>query len=435
MSRRTLLPLVLTALAGLAAFGVTASRLTPAAHAEDGAEPEGEEIEALQAFSDPRNMLRLKLPRNWRSAKNEQGDPVLAIWNWPVGEEQFNAFVYVLRNPNVMRAGLARANQERSVEVIPDSRKAADGWTETAWRDGVLVVRERQIEAGGAVYMVRFITHRDRADKWRDLAESIFASFELTKPPGPSAPRDGWTEKKVKDFRVWTDGSGSDVDEALKLVERYGDVRKLMPKLLPGKPLDPSTPIVKALVSGSVLDELSIASTGGKLDQAGVDLSDRSVLLRLASRSAATFDGNAQLQFAQQYVAQYFGGTPPYWINVGLLMYLDAGVTDGGKPQKPEKERFKRVLGVVRKASRRLDQWFDLTSADVPNAQEAQDELYAWVWFFRHAKQGKRYAGAFDAYVSTLRDTGDPLVAAAKWEGTDFAAMLEDFKRWGESEK
>ena len=92
-----------------------------------------------------------------------------------------------------------------------------------------------------------------------------------------------------------------------------------------------------------------------------------------------------------------------------------------------------QVRGVVSGATKRLDQWFDLTGADVPDGAKAQTELYGWHWFFRHAKQGKKWRKNYESSLEILRDTGDPAQARAAWEGVDFTAMRDAFNNWGKS--
>jgi len=59
--------------------------------------------------------------------------------------------------------------------------------------------------------------------------------------------------------------------------------------------------------------------------------------------------------------------------------------------------------------------------------------VWGWHWFFRHAKQGKKYRKTYEECLETLRETGDPAKAQAVWDGTDFEKMFEDFKKWGDS--
>ena len=91
---------------------------------------------------------------------------------------------------------------------------------------------------------------------------------------------------------------------------------------------------------------------------------------------------------------------------------------------EPFFQRFHQLV----EATKRLDQWFDVTGADVPDINKAQAELYGWHWFFRHSKQGKKWRKTYESYLQTLRDTGDPAAAEAVWEGTDFGAMRDAFK-------
>ncbi len=71
----------------------------------------------------------------------------------------------------------------------------------------------------------------------------------------------------------------------------------------------------------------------------------------------------------------------------------------------------------------------------MPDTNEGFAEVWAWHWFFRHARQGKKYRKTYEACLDTLLATGDPGQAFAVWDGTDFEAVQAAFKKWGTSLK
>ena len=415
----------------------------PAACAQDDGAPEqpaAPATEPLMQFTDNDKTVALQLPRDWKVERPDAARGEVAKFLWPQGEGA-RALIVVSQNVAQMRAPLARYLATRQGEVAKDSEASGDGWMQVAVLDKgqARALYHRFVEKDGIVWQATFVCHTSTFVENRAVAEAALASLELRGTYKPPAIPSGWSESKLKEFVMWTDADSSNVGDAEKIVESLRDVREMAAKSLDGKPVDESPGLVKVVQNGTLFEELCMAGTGQKPDNAIFDASTRALLVKWMARNTQGFQDTLVQWAAAQYVHQYFGGDVPLWISGGVRMYAVYGAADGGKPQKPDKDRMRGTGGrpgvkqAVAGASRKLDAWFTTVSSDVPDMNVGFMELYAWHWFFRHAKQGKKYRKTYEQCLETLRATGDPAAAHAVWEGTDFAGMFDDFKKWGDS--
>ncbi len=409
------------------------SAAPPAVAQEEAPEP-GEPIK----FSDRADTVAIDLPRNWKAEKHNESAGQFGFWLGPGGAGKQAGCVIQTVN-GTQRALMARHTQMGTLQMVDGETSAGDGWAQGVGIDeeAERVYWDRYIEKDGRVYMARFITYYKYQDDVDALAKTCLATFRVPGGGLDTDPPKGWLTAKSKPFVVWhADEEKKDkVKGATALGGTLADVRKIAESALDGDPFDESTPVLRVFFNGTHYETFCKSSMGEAPDNAALDSTTGSVAVKWMSRRSQGFDNSLQQMVAAQYVTQFFGGSVPLWLRGGLMVYVNNAFEDGGKPKKPAKDRLSRTRGVVARTSRTLDQWFTLRSNEVPDMDAGFQELWAYHWFLRHAKQGKKYRKTYELCIATLRETGDPAAAHAVWDGTDFGKMLEDLKAWGKSLK
>lgn len=423
----------LLGLAGLAArpsFAQEGGGHPDGAGAEQPKEPE---IEPTIGFVDRRSFCEIQLPKNWKAEQFTESDGRLAHWVWPV-EGGAIAGVTIVQRIDFMRAPLLRHAMLAARTPVEGTLREGDGWAEACGiEQDRIAVYERFVEKDNVVWVAQFVCHKDNLERCKAVFLPALESFKVNGDATAQKLPDGWTEKKVKDYVMWTDADEKNQDEAASLVEQLEDMRKLSRKVLDGTPYYDQPTLVKVIQSGTIFEKEAVENTGQKPDNAVYDARSRALLVKWMSRNSQGFDHDYHQFAASQLVSEHYGGNLPFWLSGGLRMYVLYGYQDGGKPQKPDKDRMASLKGTISLAKLRLDQWFTTKIQDVPDTNRGFAEVWGWHWFFRHAKQGKKYRKAYEDCLETLLATGDPAKAEAAWEGTDFEKMFEDFKKWGDS--
>jgi hypothetical protein len=204
----------------------------------------------------------------------------------------------------------------------------------------------------------------------------------------------------------------------------------VMAKALPGKPFDASRPTAFVFQNAVKYEEKLKAAVGVALKYADYDGVDRASMVELMSEEQKEHDPGVLRAGAAQYVWQYFGGDTPPWISVGLAQYGQIMAGAGGKGKLPADVLAKVKAGVAA-GKRKLNEWFDVVSAtEIVDTDQGANELFAWHAYFRTGRGVKKYKKQYDAYLQTLRDTGDPAAARKSFDGANFDEMLQDFKAW-----
>ena len=406
-----------------------------AADNEGAEKPEGPPVEPAIRFVDTRSTVEIELPKNWKSEKFTDNVGELAHWVWPT-EGGAIAGVTLFRRTDFMRAPLMRYMMFTKRALIEGSKREGDGWVEAGGiEEDRVAVWERYVEHDGIVWVAQYVCHKSNVEVMKPVIVAALESFKVIgEYEAPGLP-DGWTEKKLKNSVLWTDADEKKVDEAVALVERLDDMRSLADKVLGGDAYYDEPTRVMVIQNGSLFDKTAVENTGQKPDNSAYDGRNRALLVKWMSRNSQGFDQEFEQFAASQLVSEHFGGNLPFWLSGGLRMYVLYGFQDGGKPQKPDKDRMARTRGTIALAKRRLNQWFTTNISDVPDTNAGFAEVWAWHWFCRHAKQGKKYRKTYEDCLATLLETGDPEKAHAVWDGTDFEKMHADFKKWGESIK
>ncbi len=401
---------------------------------EEAAEPTGPKIEETIRFTDRKSLTEVQLPRDWKSGKVDEAGHELGRWEWAPDGGAI-AGVTTFQVPGSMRASLYRYRRGARNDVIEGSVKSGEGFAEQRMVDerGVSV-SERYVEKDGILWGVRFYCHKSSWERFQPISEATLASFKVPGTYVHKSAAEGWKKKKVKDFVVRTNVDKDDVDTAAAMVEEFVDMRKWAIKALPGKPFVKGPWQVYVILSGKLYDTIATKNTGERPDVATYDPVEHALLVKWMSRKTAAYSQNIMARVSTQSIIEHFGGRPPLWVDLGLWTYIEYMWQDGGKPTKPDKSRMKDFMKpMIADSTRRLDQWFDLQYTDIPDRFLAGDELYAWHWFFRHAKQGKPWRKSYEGYMNVLRETGNPDAADAAWEGADFEEMRDAFKAWGKS--
>jgi hypothetical protein len=434
-----LLAVLVPSLIGLATLPFSSAAAQEGAGAEEAGQPEepqGPQIEPSIRFVDRRSMVEIQLPKNWKADKFTEDNGRIAHWVWPTEDGGAVAGVTLIQNEGFMRARLLRHAALESRKLVEGTLREGDGWAEACGiEQDRIAVYDRYVEKDGIVWVAQFVCHKSNLETFKKVFLPAMESFTVTGTYEPKGLPDDWTEKKVKDYVLWTDADEKNVDEAVNIVKPLLEMRKLARKVFDGDPYYDEPTRVKVIQSGTIFDKTAVASTGQKPDNAVYDARGRALLVKWMSRNSQGFQSDMNQFAAAQLVSEHYGGNLPFWLSGGLRMYLFYGFEEGGKPQKPDKGRLSRARSTIGLAKLRLDQWFTTKLQDVPDSSRGFTEVWAWHWFFRHAKQGKKYRKMYDASLDALLETGDPAKAEAAFEGADFEKMFEDFKKWGESIK
>jgi hypothetical protein len=266
-------------------------------------------------------------------------------------------------------------------------------------------------------------------DAARDLARQILDTARIAAVPARPQPPSGFAVKKVGDYETWSDAE--DKGAPAKVAEAAAAARDVLVKALKGKPFDESKPVLRVYQVGTPYLALLQPTFGEAPDFAAYDPSSRCVAVQLYRSGDDEFPAVLREAAGRQYLAQYFGGVPPLWIDVGLRRYASVTADSGGKADKPKSGYVDEVRGLVKMKHKRLDEWMDEGGGGPTGAadKDAAAELWAWHVFLRHGP-GKKYAKPYQASLDALRQTGDVTAARKAWEGVDFKAMADEFRVW-----
>jgi hypothetical protein len=321
------------------------------------------------------------------------------------------------------RAALARAVALPLTGTIePRSLRQGPGWAEgCATQENGVPVWRRFVEKNGRVYQTLM---------WSNGGyESVHALIEkfldtMAVPGEYSSPSQG-------DYDVLTDVS-ADRDSSIKKATQFlGAGREAIAKALPGKPFDAAKPAAWIYQNGDKYETRAKESLGTAAEHSTFSGADRACLVRIIGESGDQYAGALQHTGAAQYVWQYFGGEAPLWLKIGLAAYGQQ-IAGGGGKGKLSPETLTRTKGAIASGKRRLDQWFDVaTTNEITDNEQGSLELAAWQAYFKTGRGAKKYKKQYEAYVQTLRDTGDPTAARKAFDGVNYDEMLQDFKAWG----
>jgi len=414
----------------------------PPSLAQDGGGEEGgtEEAEAapkpeqLYEQLDRKRTMSIKLPRSWKALPaDEASASALASFGGFFGEENksANGIVEFFPMGQYQRAALARAVVlAQAGPVKPETLRQEAGWAQGCAVEGSNIRWWRFVEKNGRVYGFVLSANARAFDTVRTTAEGLLATAAV--PGEYSAPPlgEGFAKKKVGEFDVTTDASADRDSAVKKQCERLGTAREIMAKSLPGKPFDASRPVAWVFQNATKFEDR--AKTAGYANpQFGVfNPPDRCSMVSILSENAQGNDDAVYVTGAEQYLWQYFGGTPPLWVVIGLREYAKASALGGGKKMPPE--LVTRTKSAIAAGKRRLDQWFDVvSSSEIKDDNQGALELLGWHAYFRVGRGSKKLRKNYDAYLQALRDTGDPAAARKAFDGVNFDEVLQDFKAWG----
>jgi hypothetical protein len=445
--RRTSRSLLLVA---LSAAGLLAAPLTSArADGDDGKPPEGEEgekkgedphgdgmgaggagekatMDGAIELGDAKRVVVMKVPKSWKTPDGfEPKGTRVAFFGGPLatnspGNAVLDIDTTASRAALVLSAALAEGGT-----VQPEDARSGPGWVE----GGVVVqsgrapvaVWIRCIEKDGNVYVARVLCYAQARDEARPLVRQMLDTFRVAGTAPKAAPPADVKPAKAGEFDVWSD---ADKGKAAAAAELASEGRAALAKALKGKPFDESRPLCQAYQVGAHYVDRTKVAFGNAPDYAAFDPLTRSVLVQLFRSDSDDYPIRVQEAGARQYLVQYFGATPPAWIEQGLRWYGAVTAEAGGKPDKPGSARIDAAKQVIAATDRRLDQWMD----NPPNG-DGSHELFAWHWFLRHGP-GRKYGKQYQASLDALRQSGDLAASRKAWDGVDFAAMLSEFKEW-----
>lgn len=428
MRRRTVALLLAVALASLVPG-------RPMRADEGNAEPPAPVPAELYEQTDRKKMMTMKLPRTWKAEGGENVDPkavasFVGFFGEPEKSPPGKVAFYV--QSDFGRCGLARAVNLPLVGTIkPASMRQGPGWAEGCAVDERQIAQwRRYVEKNNRVYMFLVFAHGANYDIVRPTIEKLLDT--CTVPGEFTAPAMGQnlTQRKGGDFDLWSDAT-ADQESILKKASGFVAAgRDVVSKLLPGKPFDPGKPALWIYKNGANFDERAKATLGAPPEFSAFNPTDRCVMLQTLSFDRQGGDQSACHSGARQYVWQYFGGSVPMWLDIGLATYGQLMAASGSKGKlAPEVLAKARTSAGANK--RRLDQWFDVASStEISDNDQAANELFAWQWFFRFGKGSRKYKKQFDGYIASLRETGDPVAARKSFDGVNFDEMQQEFKAW-----
>jgi len=222
-----------------------------------------------------------------------------------------------------MRAPLARHGMLGARKTVEGTLRDGPGWAEVCGiEQDRLAVYDRYIEKDGVVWLAQFVCGKGNLDLCTPVFRAALDSFQVTGSYQPETLPDGWTEKKLKDYVLWTGADEDKVDDAAGLVEPLEDMLKLAQKSFPGKPMWEGPTRVKVIQNGTLFEKEAIENTGQKPDNAAYDAKNRALLVKWMSRNSQGFDGDFQQFAASQLVSEHFGGNLPFWLAGGLRKYV-----------------------------------------------------------------------------------------------------------------
>jgi hypothetical protein len=409
----------------------------PFASAQDegGAEPPAQPVD-LYEQTDRKKTMSIKLPRTWKSAgADETASNALAAWKGFYGEPEKspNGLVQVFVENRWQRAVLARAVEFSLLGTPqPASFRQGPGWAEGCLFDeNRLAQWRRYVEKNGRLYV--FVALAGEAayepvhKRVQQLLDTATVPGEWTQP----SLGDNWKAKKSGAYDVLTDVEADRVKSVDKACGLLAAARDVVAKGMPGKPFDGSKPVAWIFQNAQKFDDRSKIAFGQELKgDAQFSGSDRAALVKIMGENGDNYSQHLYFAGAQQYVWQYFGGAAPLWIDSGVTQWGKLSTMSGGKGKFTD-DMISRGKGAALGAKRRLDQWFDVKSwAEIPDNDAANNELFAWQVYFRAGRGAKKYKKQFEGYLTTLRDTGDPVAARKAFDGVNFDEMLADLKAW-----
>ncbi len=404
--------------------------LAPSAVGQDEADREpGEPM----TFHQNENLFSVDLPRNWKTERVDSSKGDLGFWTGPASKK-FNAAFHAQVMRSAKRLTMAFHEYVASKSGFEkDSLKTGEGWMQGTVVDGRRVSWRRLVEMDGVITLAEVISHPKAGEELGDFAQSILDKYEQKKAFDLSVSSDDWTVKKAKGMVVWTNVGKKEVGDVMgRTDDLMTDARDILRKGLPGKPYLEATPVVRVYKLPLGLRRAAESLEMGDPNDGYIDPRDWAFCTSTSSLSMNTSELPVRFSSASQYVKFYFGGDVPHWLSAGLSRYGAYGATDGGKPQKWDKDRMKKMKGRIQSANASLDSHFTKTAADYPEGEDV-DILWCWHLFMRHAKNSSKFRNTYNKYIQTLRDTGDPMQADALWNDVDFGDMLEAFRKWGKS--
>ncbi|MCE9635367.1 MAG: hypothetical protein K8T90_06630 [Planctomycetes bacterium] len=379
---------------------------------------------------DAKRMVSIKVPKSWKQPEGFEAKGTSVAFFSGAITEKFQAFVELHVDPANSRAALALSKSLDGSKVAPEEARSGPGWCEGAsettgrrrW-----FAWERWIEKDGVVYCATVATSVPAREGARALARQILDTFKIAGgSPKPQMPPKV-ALRKAGDFDLWTDAD--DKGKPGRVADLAASGRDAAAKALKGKPYDESRPVLKVYQVGSLYVEATAAAYGSTPDFAAFDPLTRSLPVQLYRIDADRFPTAVQEAGARQFIAQYFGGLPPEWVDVGLRWYCSAVAESGGKPDKLESFRTEAVRKLVPAGKSRLDEWMAGTGVPAAGDDARGYELMAWHWFIRHGP-GRKYGKQYGAFLDTLRQSGDVAAARKAWDGVDFAVMNTEFRDW-----
>jgi hypothetical protein len=409
---------------------------TPAAARADGDTPPAPVPADLYEQTDRKKMMSMKLPRAWKSVAGDQADAeATATFRGFYGAETLGrpglAAFYV--ENRFVRASLARAMLLPLIGAVkPGGMRQGPGWFE-----GCAVNAQKQaewrryVEKGGRVYVFRIASLEFVYDDIRLDVEKLLDTAAVTGEYTPPSMGEAFTARKGSgEFDVMSDASADREKSISRACASLSGAREAFAKQFAGKPLDTSRPVAWIYQNAQKFEDRGKVALGVTPERAAFNPLDRCAMVSILGENTNGQDEAVCLAAASQYVWQYFGGTPPMWVDRGLSTYGQCLALGGGKG-KFSPDAISKVKTAVVAGKRQLDQWFDVVLAsEVTDMGQASLELCGWHAYFRVGKGAKKYKKQYDTYIQSLRDTGDPAAARKAFDGVNFADMLAEFKGW-----
>jgi len=384
---------------------------------------------------DRKKMMSIKVPRTWKPVPSEEADEkALVSLTGFFGEPQKspNGFVVLYTAYPYARATLARALEMPQVGPLKEgAARQGPGWAEACAVDEKhhAVVWRRYVEKNGRCFLFLVYAAAEAYDAVHAQVEKMLDSATIPGEGTGSPMAAGLTSKKNGEFDVQTDAGADRAKSVDKQVAMLADARDILAKALPGKPFDATRPTAWIFQNATKYEDKAKAAMGVAPKVANFDSVDRAAMVELMSETQDDHDGYVYYAGGRQYVWQYFGGETPPWIAIGLGAYAQETCVGGGKGKLPQKE-LAAVKSAVAAGKRRLNEWIDVGPNEITDMEQGQRELYAWHLYFRKGGGSKKFKAQYDAYLKSLRDTGDPTVARKAFDGANFDEMLQDMKNW-----
>jgi hypothetical protein len=400
----------------------------------EGAAPTAAEPPKLFEQVDRKHVMSMMLPKTWKALSGEEAQAsALATFGGFFGEENksHNGFIYFFTQSQFQRAALARAViLPQSGTVKPDAMREKAGWAEGCVVDHDSVVWRRYVEKNGRVYEFVVLAHVKAYDTVKATVQLMLDTAKVTADYTGPPLGDAFKQKKVGEYDVTSDAEASREGSIKKVCELLATGREIMTKSLPGKPFDASRPAAWIFQNATRFEDRAKAAGYSDPKFAVFNPPDRCSMVSILGENAQGNDEAIYATGAEQYMWQYFGGTPPLWVVIGMREYAKAIAVGGGK--KLPTDLVNRTKSAIAAGKRRLDQWIDVaSSSEIKDDNQGALELLGWHVYFRMGRGSKKLRKNYDAYLQSLRDTGDPAAARKAFDGVNFDEVLQDFKAWG----